>query len=288
MQTLCDQTFAGERPLFGARGLKLVRVRVASGESALKEGADIVAEDCEFAGQYPFWHIDGFTVRRCRFAPTARAALWYSAGLLMEDTRVDAPKMFREMHRLTLRRVTLTDAPETLWRCADADLSQVTVGGGTYFAANSADLRIADLHLDGNYAFQYCRRVTIRDSVITAKDAFWESEDVTVENSIITGEYLGWHSRRLRLVNCRLAGIQPLCYADDLILDHCTLGPDCTLAFEYSSVQATVAGPVPGLKNPRTGCIRAAAFPEIIRDAHAKAPNDCRLETGPAGAAADE
>ena len=32
---------------------------------------------------------------------------------------------------------------------------------------------------------------------------------------LYTSEYLGWHSKNLRLVNCRISGTQPLCYAHD-------------------------------------------------------------------------
>ena len=54
---------------------------------------------------------------------------------------------------------------------------------------------------------------------------------------------------------------------------------DADLAFEYSSVQATIRGTVRSVKNPSTGFIRAEGFGEIILDEHVKAPADCRIET---------
>ena len=49
-------------------------------------------------------------------------------------------------------------------------------------------------------------------------------------------------------------------------------------AFEYSSVQATIKGAIGGVKNPRTGCITAESYGEIILDENIKAPADCKLK----------
>ena len=67
MEIIKDQYFEGERPLYCRRdGLRLEGVVIGPGESALKEGADIVAEHCEFQGKYPFWECDRFIIRRRR------------------------------------------------------------------------------------------------------------------------------------------------------------------------------------------------------------------------------
>ena len=94
--------FGGERPLFASHDLHLDNVTIHAGESALKECSHIVAENSRFEGKYPFWHVDGFTIKNCLFTEGARAALWYSRDLVMTDTKVDAPKMFREMDELSL------------------------------------------------------------------------------------------------------------------------------------------------------------------------------------------
>ena len=80
MEIIQDQYFEGERPLYVRHGLKLERVTIGPGESALKEGSDIEAVDCEFNGKYPFWECRDFIVRHCTFREGARAALWYSKG----------------------------------------------------------------------------------------------------------------------------------------------------------------------------------------------------------------
>ncbi len=114
--------FGGERALFATGGLELRRCVFHEGESALKCCRDIVADGCRFEGKYPFWHVDGFRITDCVFTPGARAALWYSRNLVMKDTRVDAPKMFREMENLYLENVTVPDAQETLWSCRGVTL----------------------------------------------------------------------------------------------------------------------------------------------------------------------
>lgn len=168
----------------------------------------------------------------------------------MSDTLVKAPKMFREMDGIRLENVRLPFAQETLWHCRNVRLRNVRVDKGDYIFMHGENIRIEDYAQRGNYSFQYCRNVVIRNAVINSKDAFWNTEDVTVYDSEINGEYLGWHSKRLRLVNCKISGTQPLCYATDLVLENCTMADDCDLAFEYSTLQAAIDGPVRSVKNP--------------------------------------
>ena len=277
MKLIANKEFGGERPLYCERDLRLENVTVHAGESALKETAAIEAVGCRFEGKYPLWCCDGFTVRDCVFTEGARAALWYSRGLLMEDTLVEAPKMFREMEDMTLRRVRIPNALETLWSCRGVTLEDVFVDKGDYLFMRSSGIRIDRLRLNGNYSFQYCKDVVIRNSVLNTKDAFWETENITVYDSVIEGEYLGWYSKGLRLINCRIGGTQPLCYATDLVLENCTLDADADLAFEYSTVQADIRGAVTSVKNPRSGRIVADSIGEIILDANIKAPGDCEI-----------
>lgn len=277
MELIEDKEYGGERPLFGSHDLRLVGVTIHAGESALKECRNIEAEDCKFEGKYPFWHVDTFVVRNCLFTEGARAALWYSRNLLMADTLVEAPKMFREMAGIRLKNVRIPNALETLWDCRDVELEDVEVEKGDYIFMRGSNIRINRYRQQGNYSFQKCRNVEIHNATLDTKDAFWETEDVTVYDSTITGEYLGWHSRRLRLVRCHISGTQPLCYAEDLVLEDCTMDSDCDLAFEYSTVKADIRGHIPSVKNPRSGEIVADEIGEIISDEYSKAPNDCRI-----------
>ena len=278
MKQIKNAEFGGERPLFASQDLYLENVTIHAGESALKECARVEAVNCRFEGKYPFWHNDGFVVRHCLFTEGARAALWYSRHLQMSDTLVEAPKMFREMDDIHLENVQLPHAAETLWYCRNVVLKNVEVKEADYLFMHSENIHIEDYRQQGNYSFQYCRNVEIRRAVIDSKDAFWNSENVTVYDSEIDGEYLGWHSHNLRLVNCKISGTQPLCYAQDLVLENCIFAPDADLAFEYSTVHATINSRVHSVKNPRSGCIVAQSYGEIILDENIKAPADCRIK----------
>lgn len=244
----------------------------------MKECSNIEASDCRFEGKYPFWHVYGFKIDNCLFTEGARAALWYSYNLEMADCQVDAPKMFREMGNLKLARIKLPNAEETLWHCSKVELNDVEADRADYILMHCYGVRINHLKLNGNYSFQYSRDVVIRDSVLNSKDAFWETDNVTVYDSVLNGEYLGWHSRNLRLVRCKISGTQPLCYAENLTLEDCEFTPDADLAFEYSTVNATVNSHVTSIKNPTSGHIRMKSVGEIILDANIKEPANCTIE----------
>lgn len=277
MEIIKDKEFAGERPLFGSRNLRLENVTIHTGESALKCCTNIEADHCRFEGKYPFWHVDGFKITDCLFTPGARAALWYSRNCVMIDTQIDAPKMFREMDGIVLRNVNIPDAEETLWHCNNIDIKNVKVDKADYLFMHSHNIRIEDWVQHGNYSFQYCSNVEISNAEIHSKDAFWGTENVTVYDSELNGEYLGWHSKRLHLIRCKISGTQPLCYCKDLILEDCEFAPDCDLAFEDSEVNARVLTPITSVKNPMKGKIEAKSFGDVIIDEHSKAIDPVEL-----------
>lgn len=278
MDIIKDKEFGGERPLFESHNLRLENVIIREGESAIKECSNIEAFNCRFEGNYPFWHVHGFSIEKCFFDVGGRSALWYSDHLKMKDTVIDAPKMFREMTDLELENVTLNDADEVFWRCKNIKIKNLVLHGGTYPFMFSDNIRIDGLECDSKYVFQYVNNVEIHNAKITTKDAFWEVENVTVYNSVLNGEYLGWHSKNLRLVNCHITGEQPLCYAHDLILENCTFGADCDRAFEYSTLNADIKGAITNIKNPMSGRIVADEIGSVTIDKNIKAPADCVIE----------
>ena len=280
MTIIRNQEFGGERPLYCSKDLQLEGVVIHEGESALKETARIQALDCRFEGKYVLWCCDGSVVRGCTLTPGARASMWYSRDMLVEDTRIDAPKAFREMEALTLRRVEFSDAQETLWHCRGVQLEEVRARKADYIFMHCSNVRVQGLQLQGNYSFQWARDVEIRNSDLQTKDAFWETENVTVYDSRISGEYLGWYSRNLRLVRCHISGTQPLCYAQGLVLEDCTFDPDADLAFEYSDVRGTLRGAVTSIKNPRSGRLEVGQVGEILLDGNIKAPGNCEIIQG--------
>lgn len=278
MQLIKNRTFGGERPLFAAHDVHLDNVTIQAGESAIKECRNIVATHCRFEGNYPFWHVHGFSIRNCYFDVGGRSALWYSDHLQMSDTRIDAPKMFREMSDIDIERVEMTDADEVFWKCRNLRIRNLKLHGGTYPFMLSHDIYVDGLESDSKYVFQYVRNAEIHNARITTKDAFWEVDNVTIYDSELHGEYLGWHSRHLRLVRCHISGEQPLCYADDLVLEDCTFDASCDRVFEYSTLQADIRGSITNIKNPTSGHIVADAIGSVTIDENIKAPADCVIE----------
>lgn len=278
MEIIKDIELGGERPLFEKHNLRIVNVKIVDGESGIKQCSNIEAENCEFIGKYPFWHVEGSVIEKCYFAPGSRSAIWYSNNMVMRDTVIDAPKLFREMKNLTLENVVINDADETFWNIDHLVVKNVKLHEGTYPFMGSKNIEVDGLVSDSKYVFQYVKNVVIKNAVITTKDAFWETENVTIIDSELNGEYLGWHSKNLKLINCHITGTQPLCYAQDLVLENCTFGDDADLAFEYSTVNATIKGAVHSIKNPTSGHIVVDSVGEVIIDENIKQPADCVID----------
>lgn len=277
MNKIENTFFEGERPLYGVQDVQLENVKFYPGESALKETRNIEARRCEFMGKYPFWHTDGALIEESLFTVYGRAAIWYSKHITMRDTRVEAPKIFRELDGVTLENVKLTCAEETLWNCRDIVLRNVEASKGDYLLMNGRNVEVENLRLQGNYTFQDVKNAVVRNSVLNSKDAFWHTENVTVYDSVLNGEYLGWYSKNLRLVNCRISGTQPLCYVENLIMENCTMDESADLAFEYTTLNAEINGAVTSIKNPSEGSIRVGSVGELILDENCRNRGACEI-----------
>ena len=280
MDIIKDKSFGGERPLFGSKNLRLENVTITEGESGIKCCSDIEADGCRFIGKYPWWHVDGSVITNCHFEVGSRSAVWYSDNMLMKDTVIDAPKLFREMKNLTLENVTINDADETFWRVNGLKVKNVTLHDGTYPFMFCNDVFVDGLVSDSKYVFQYCKNVEVHNAKITTKDSFWECENVAVYDSVLDGEYLAWHSRNVRLVRCHIAGEQPLCYLDGITLENCTFDAACDRAFEDSSdINADIRGHIENIKNPISGVIVADSIGSVTIDENVKSPADCIIKT---------
>lgn len=257
------QGFTGERALFGSRNLEIVDCTFYDGESPLKESANLSLDGCLFKWKYPLWYCNGVKVNKCTLFNTARAGIWYTDGIEVTDTLIEAPKSFRRASGITLDRVTFTNAAETLWNCKNVKMNRVVVNNGDYFAMNCVNVDTDGLELVGNYAFDGAKNITIRNSKLLTKDAFWNSENITVYDSFISGEYLGWNSKNLTLVNCTVESLQGMCYIANLTMKNCKL-INTTLAFEYSTVDADISGKIDSVLNPSGGRITAEYIDELI------------------------
>ena len=264
MRDLRQRVLTGERALFREQGLRLSDCIFENGESPLKESRHIELTGCLFKWKYPLWYARDIAVRNSAWFETARAGVWYTDRITAEDCAIAAPKNFRRCRDVTLRRVSFTHAAETLWQCDGVTLEQVTAAG-EYFAMNSRNLTVSDLTLCGDYSFDGAENVTIRRSRLLSKDAFWNSRNVTVYDSFLSGEYLGWNAQNLTLIRCTVESLQGLCYIDRLTVQDCRL-VNTTLAFEQSTVEATINGRVDSILNPAGGTIRADEIGELILD----------------------
>lgn len=261
MKEIKQAMLTGERALFQGQQLRIFDSIFADGESPLKESRDIELFGSMFKWKYPLWYAKDITVKDCTWFEMARAGVWYTDRIRVEDSAIEAPKNFRRCHDVTLRNVSFANAAETLWSCDGVTMEQVTAKGD-YFAMNSQNMVIHGLTLYGNYSFDGAKNVEIHHSRLLSKDAFWNSENVTVYDSFISGEYLGWNAKNLTLVNCTIESLQGMCYIDNLVMKNCRL-LNTTLAFEYSSVDAEITGKVDSVLNPTSGVIRADEIGEL-------------------------
>jgi hypothetical protein len=262
MKEIKQEFLTGERALFKSKFLKIEDTIFDDGESPLKESHDIELTGCMFKWKYPLWYTKNITAKNCTWFDMARAGVWYTEHVTVEDTAVEAPKNFRRCRDLVLKNVSFPNAAETLWHCDGVQMDQV-VAKGDYFALNSQNMVISNLTLYGNYSFDGGKNVEIRNSRLLSKDAFWNSENITVYDSFISGEYLGWNAKNLTLVNCTIESLQGMCYIDNLVMKNCKL-INTTLAFEYSAVDAQIVGKIDSVLNPASGVIRADVIDQLI------------------------
>ena len=264
MNEIRQAYLTGERALFKGEHLKIYDTIFADGESPLKESHDIELYGSMFKWKYPLWYAKNIIAKNCTWFEMARAGVWYTDNMTVENALIEAPKNFRRCNHLTLKNVDFPNAAETLWNCDDVVMDRVTAKGD-YFAMGSRNMKLKDFKLVGNYSFDGVKNMEIRNARLLSKDAFWNSENVTVYDSFISGEYLGWNARNLTLINCTIESLQGMCYIDNLVMKNCKL-VNTTLAFEYSTVDAEISSKIDSVMNPSGGIIRAEHIEELIME----------------------
>jgi hypothetical protein len=267
--------FEGERSLFASKELKIYDTVFGEGESPLKESSDIYLESTIFQWKYPLWYGNNIEVKHCTWCDMARAGIWYTNHIRMQDTMMEAPKNFRRCKDVTLEDVYFSNAEETLWNCDSVTMKRVTAQGD-YFAMNTNHIQADGLQLVGNYSFDGCRDVEIHNARLLSKDAFWNSDNITVYDSFISGEYLGWNAKNLTLINCTIESLQGMCYIDNLVMKNCKL-INTTLAFEYSTVEADITGTIDSVINPTSGTIKADHIKKLILEKERIDPSKTKI-----------
>lgn len=270
-------TLDEERALYGLKDAEVRQCTFdgpADGESALKECENITVTQCDFRLRYPFWHVKNATITESSMSEGCRAALWYDEGIRMQYCDLNGIKAFRECDHSELVYCRI-NSKEFGWKCRDMKLTDCELIS-EYPFFECQNMTLENFKMQGKYSFQYVDNMTISNSVLDTKDAFWHSKNITVTDSVVKGEYLGWYSENLTFKRCKIIGTQPLCYAKNLILEDCTMeGTD--LAFEYSSVQATIKGHIDSVKNPLSGRIEADSIGEVILEHSVKGESTCEI-----------
>lgn len=271
MKIVENMTLDEERALYGSDGITVRACRFdgpADGESALKESRNITVEDCFWNLRYPFWHDHNLKIRGTVLTELCRAALWYSEGIEIHNTKMHGIKALREC-----ANVVITDSdiisPEFGWSVKNITMEN-SKAVSEYFMMRSDRLNFKDVELKGKYSFQYITDSTFENCNFDTKDAFWHAKNVTVKNSVVKGEYLAWYCENVTFENCKIIGTQPLCYCKNLKLINCEM-IDTDLSFEKSDVEATLTAPIDSIKNPMNGHITVPSVGEIIlNDENAK------------------
>ena len=266
MNIIENQTFDMERALYGSNGILAKNCSFdgpADGESAFKEGQNIVTEHCFFNLRYPFWHDHGLKITDSEMTENCRAALWYSDHVEIMDSKLHGIKALRECSDILVKNCDII-SPEFGWSVQGIRMEDTTAVS-EYFMMRSENLTFKNVTFKGKYSFQYIKDATFEDCVFDTKDAFWHGENVTVKNSVVKGEYLAWYSDGLTLINCKIIGTQPLCYCKNLKLINCEM-IDTDLAFEKSEVDAHITTKVDSIKNPLSGQIKVPELGELIMD----------------------
>lgn len=264
METLKRGFYTGERALFHLADTRIEEAIFDDGESPLKHSSNIELIDTSFKWKYPLWYAENISMKNCRLFDMARAGIWYTNNLVMDNVTIEAPKSFRRCNNIKLNKVSFFNAAETLWSCRGVSLNDVKVKGD-YFAMNSSDMTIDKMELVGNYGFDGCSNVIVSNSVLLTKDAFWNCSNITVKDSYICGEYLGWNSENLTFENCTIESLQGMCYIKGITMKNCKL-INTTLSFEYSDVDAQIEGKIDSVKNPTSGIIKADHIDELIME----------------------
>lgn len=260
-----ESYFDGERPLFKQHDLDINDTTFGQGESPLKEVHNINLTDVVFKWKYPLWYAKHIQVDDSIFETMSRSGIWYTHDIEINNSALQAPKLFRRASDIRLNNVHFADAEETMWTCDNIKMNNVQVNGN-YFGKDSTDIYAENLNVVGNYVFDGAKNIEVHNSTFVSKDAFWNCENVTIYDSKISGEYLAWNTKNITLINCTIESDQGLCYIDGLKMINCkVLRTD--LAFEYcSNIDAEITTNVMSIKNPISGSIKVKSVDQVIFD----------------------
>ena len=132
MKKYKEKQFTGERALFQSHDLDISYCTFTDGESALKESGNLNIRNSLFRWKYSLWYCNNVSMEDCVMFDMARAGIWYTNKLSMNNVTIEAPKTFRRCSDIRLDTVDMPNASETLWNCdqfaVDAMIAAYTKG----------------------------------------------------------------------------------------------------------------------------------------------------------------
>ena len=134
-----DRTFEEERALYGSDGIEVINCRFdgpADGESAMKESKNITVRKSFFNLRYPFWHDENVYIEDCDMTELCRAALWYSGGIEIDNTRMHGIKGLRECHDVVIKNSDIV-SPEFGWSVTGINMTDSSAESDIYLILNS-------------------------------------------------------------------------------------------------------------------------------------------------------
>lgn len=265
MKIFENESYTGERALYNTHDAKIVSCVFFDGESPLKECSNLLIENSTFKWKYPIWYTSNVKCENVTFLETARSGLWYIDNIEINNSKIEAPKLFRRSKNIRIINSDIPNALETFWKCENITLNKVNAKGD-YFCFNCSSININNFTLLGNYAFDGSENIVIENSSLQSKDSFWNSKNVVVKNSTLIGEYIGWNSEDLTFINCKIVSHQGFCYIKNLKLINCEIS-DSDLIFERcENIEINAKTKHISIKNPYSGKIHVSNADEIILD----------------------
>lgn len=270
--------YTGERALYGIKDEELNNIEFHDGESPLKETSNLKLNNITFSYKYPLWYSNNIILKKSLFNEMSRSGIWYTNNIKLIDSTVDAPKEFRRCKKVSIINSKFSKAEETLWNCKDVYIKD-SYFNGDYLLKNSTNVTLENVRVDGNYIFDGGKNIIVKNCYLNSKDSFWNVKNATIYNSTIIGEYIGWNSENLTFINCKIESIQGFCYVKNLKLIDCEI-KNTNLAFEYTTINATIKAQNLSIKNPIKGKIVVDRVDDIILDEKYINPKKTKIIVG--------
>ena len=269
MDIINNKKYTEERSLYNIKDATIINSTFVSaiGESPLKESKNVIVKECDFSIRYPLWHVSSFTLDNITMDELTRASLWYCDNGNIINSKLHGTKAIRECNNIKVDNCDII-SDEFGWKSNNLTITNSSLKS-VYPFLMSNNLSIESLNMDSKYSFQYASDFEVKKSNLNTKDAFWHATNGIIEDTYIKSEYIGWYSKNLTFKNCIIEGTQPFCYCENLKLIDCKM-VGCDLAFEYSTVDASIIGDVISIKNPLGGKIICDGVKEIIRGNEAR------------------